>query len=78
MRNIFLNTSFYAHTANIILLVIALIILYKNYARILKLEPYKQIGLVLLFSISIGIHSLSHLELEKTYSYNPMAFIFGK
>lgn len=64
--------SFYAHIINGLLLLFACIVLYKNYAKINSLEPYKIIILTLLFSISIGIHGLSHLGLEKIYNYNPL------
>ena len=75
MNNIVFIPSFYAHIMNGFLLLIALIILYKNYSKINKIEPYKQVIVVLLFSLSIGIHSLSHLGMEKYYGYNPMSYI---
>ena len=34
----------------------------------------KKIYAVLLFSITAGVHELSHLGLEKFYQYNPMGF----
>jgi hypothetical protein len=48
--------------------------LYNNYSKIRNLDPYSLIILTLLFSISIGIHGLSHLGLEKFYKYNPMGY----
>lgn len=74
MNNIYLFPSFYAHIINGILLLVAFILLFKNYSKISNLEPYKLIILTLLFSLGIGIHSLSHLGLEKIYNYNPLAF----
>jgi hypothetical protein len=64
--------SLYAHMINGVLLLVAVIILYKNYNQIKKLEPYKLIILTLIFSIGFGIHGLSHLGLEKGYNYNPL------
>lgn len=64
--------SLYAHIINGLLLLVAVIILYKNYNQIKKLEPYKLIILTLFFSIGFGIHGLSHLGLEKGYNYNPL------
>jgi hypothetical protein len=64
--------SFYAHALNGILLLVALICLFKNYNYIIHLDKYKLIILILLFSIAAGIHGLSHLGLEKEYGYNPL------
>ena len=72
MYNIYFAPSFYAHIINGLLLLIAFILLFKNYSKIVNLEPYKKISLTLFFSISIGIHGLSHLGLETNYNYNPL------
>ena len=72
MGNIFIFPSFYANIINGILMLIAIILLYRNYSAVKRLEPYKQIMLVLLFSMAIGIHGLTHLGLETVYGYNPM------
>jgi hypothetical protein len=77
MNNIYLVPSFYAHILNGIFLMVAVIILYTNYSSVAKLEPYKMIMLVLLFSIGFGIHSLSHLGLEKVYNFNPLETIYS-
>jgi len=71
----YLTPSFYAHIINGVLLFMALIILFNNYSKFVILDPYKLILLVLIFSISIGIHGLSHLGLETNYNYNPMNLI---
>jgi len=72
MGTIYIVPSFYAHVINGILMLIAIILLYRNYSSVKRLEPYKQIMLVLLFSMAIGIHGLTHLGLETVYGYNPM------
>lgn len=72
MYKILFVPSFYAHIINGLCLLIGVVLLYKNYSNIIKLEPYKKIFLSLLFSISIGIHGLSHLGLETKYNYNPL------
>lgn len=64
--------SLYAHIINGILLLVAFILLLKNYNSIKNIDKYKLIVLVLLFSIAAGIHGLSHLGLEKGYGYNPL------
>ena len=51
----------------------AFMLLYKNYSKISKLEPYKLIVLTLILSICVGVHGLSHLGLETIYKFNPLA-----
>ena len=70
MNNIYYMPSFYAHIINGLILLFAFVLLYINYSKITKLEPYKIIILTLIFSISIGIHGLSHLGLEKVYNFH--------
>ena len=67
--------SFYAHVINGILLLVAFILLLQNYRTINHIDKYKLILLVLLCSIATGVHSLSHLGLEKSYGYNPLQLI---
>ena len=69
--NKFLIPSFYAHIINTVLIIFAIIILYKNYSKISRLEPYKLLILILLFTLVIGVHGISHLGLEKIYGFNP-------
>ena len=68
--------SIYAHIVNGLLLLLATVILYKNYSKVSMLEPYKLIILTLIFSIGIGIHGLSHLGLEHNYNYNPIKLMY--
>jgi hypothetical protein len=65
-------SSFYAHAINGILLLVAIIILFKNYNSIKNIDKYSVIIMILLFSIAAGVHGLSHLGLEKGYGYNPL------
>ena len=76
MNNIFSKPSFYIHIINGVLLFIVFILLCTYYSKIIHLEPYKLMSLMLLLSISIGIHGLSHLGLEKGYGYNPISIIY--
>ena len=69
--SLYLMPSFYAHVLNSLLLVFALIVLYKNYSKISRLEPYKLLVLILLFTLVISVHGLSRLGLEKNYGFNP-------
>jgi len=77
MNYILFIPSVYAHIINGILLLIAVIILFKNYKKISYLEPYKIIMLLLIFSICIGVHGLSHLGLEKIYNFNPLFYFLN-
>ena len=74
MNKIFSKTSFYIHIINGVLLFIVFILLYTYYSKIIHLEPYKLIILLLIFSLAIGVHGLSHLGLENIYNYNPLSF----
>jgi hypothetical protein len=69
---IYFAPSFYAHIINGFFLLIGFILLFKYYSKINNLEPYKKIILALIFSISVGVHGLSHLGLETNYNYNPL------
>jgi hypothetical protein len=42
-----------------------------NYSKLQGLDSFRLICIVLLFSIAVGIHGLSHLGLEATYGLNP-------
>lgn len=70
----YLAPSFYAHSINGILLFIALIIMITNYSKLVRLEAYpgRTAYLLLLLSIAVGIHGISHLGLESVYGFNPI------
>jgi hypothetical protein len=73
--NVYLTPSFYAHILNSVLIVVALVILYKNYSKISRLEPYKLLVIILLFTLVISVHGLSHLGLERVYGFNPILIL---
>jgi hypothetical protein len=77
MNKIGLCPSLYAHIINGLFLLIAFIMLCKNYTKISSVEPYKLVVLTLIFSIAIGIHGISHLGLEKIYHYNPISVLYN-
>ena len=64
--------SFYAHTINGMLIVVAVFLAIAYSSQIRKLDIYKIIKLLLVLSIAIGIHGLSHLGLENVYGFNPL------
>ena len=72
MKDLYKHPSFLAHAANGILLLLALILVVKNFASIKKIEPYSMIMLILVSAAVIGIHGISHLGLEKSYGFDPI------
>jgi hypothetical protein len=71
-KNIFVEPSFYAHIISGIFMFIAMIIMIMNYSKIKSLDSYRFLILIMLLSVSIGIHGISHLGLETIYGYNPL------
>jgi hypothetical protein len=69
---IFKMPSFYAHALNGLFLLIAILLVIMNRNELKRLKPSKMIIIVLLFSLGFGIHSLTHLGLEKVYGFNPI------
>ena len=63
--------SILAHIVGGAVLVFALIYLVFNNSRILALDSYRTLILILLFSVAVTVHGISHLGLEKIYSYSP-------
>lgn len=72
MYEIYLVPSIYAHMLNAILLFISAILIYTNYSTLSRLAGYEKVKLILLISIAIGLHGLSHMGLEYIYKYNPL------
>ena len=72
---VFLSLSFYTHLANIMFVFLAIYFVIANFSYIENMSPEKNIYILLLFSISAGVHGLSHLGLESLYQYNPMGFV---
>jgi hypothetical protein len=71
---VFLSLSFYTHVANLMFVFLAIYFVIANFSYLEKMSPEKKIYIVLLFSISAGVHGLSHLGLENLYRYNPMGY----
>ena len=76
MLKFFTLPSVMAHTLNGGLLIVALILAVVNYRVISRLPVLQMITLVLILSIAVGVHGLSHAGLESAYGYNPLK-IFG-
>jgi hypothetical protein len=70
MVALYLAPSFYAHIMQGFLIFCALYITIIQFPRMDRLQT---IFLLLLFSITIGIHGISHMGLETKYNYNPLS-----
>lgn len=70
--------SVYAHivSGGVLLASIAYVALYMS--KIVSRDPYQIVVLMLLFSVAIGVHGLSHAGLEYVYNYNPLSLIMGR
>ena len=69
--------SIYAHVISAWVLLLALIYSVL-YSKIILKDPYQTIVLLLLFSMAVGLHGLSHLGLEVAYRYDPLALLTEK
>lgn len=54
------------------LMFLALYLIYMSFGKLRALDAYRMIVLVLLLSIVVGVHGISHLGLERAYGYSPL------
>ena len=66
-----LAPSVMAHALNGVLMFAAVVVAYMNFRVLYKLDPYKKVMILLVFSVAVGVHALSHLGLETVYGLNP-------
>ena len=71
-----MTPSIYAHSISGILIFIVFINIILNFTLLRNMDIYKRMSILLLLSISLGIHGISHLELEQVYNYNPLREIY--
>jgi hypothetical protein len=64
--------SFYAHILNGTITAFAIILILANLNAVKNMKTFNMLVIVLLASIAIGIHGLSHQGLEKNYNFFPM------
>ena len=62
--------SFYAHILNGILVFVIILMMIYNISVLRKLDIYRLLVLILLTTLAIGIHGLSHMGLEIFYGYH--------
>lgn len=73
-NNVYNSPALYSHALNGLFLFYALYLLYVNKIN----DPSLFLIVILLASISFGIHSISHLGLEAKYNFNPLARLIKK
>ena len=66
-----------AHALNGVLMLAAVVVAYMNFCVLWRVDPYKKVLILLVFSIAIGIHGISHVGLEKGYGFNPLKMIYS-
>jgi hypothetical protein len=64
--------SIASHSMNGILIFIGVLFVLFNFKKIRSLDAYHMLIVLLLFSITMGIHGISHLLLESEYQYVPL------
>lgn len=67
--------SLYAHAMSGVLMAISVLYLVVYSSKIMSRDPYQILVLILLFSVAIGVHGISHTGLEVVYGYNPLSYI---
>ncbi len=64
--------SFLAGGLNGLFILVAFLLIIKNWSELKSLDSYRLIVLIVFISIAFGIHSLVHLGLESAYKWNPI------
>lgn len=72
------NPSVYAHIMNGGIFIIGIIYATVYIKKLNTVDYYQMLVLVLLFSIAIGVHGISHMGFEALYGYNPYVPTRGK
>jgi len=61
--------SIITHVVSSAFILFAVLVTVVSYDKILKLDIWSIIILLLLYALVIGVHAISHLGLEKEYKY---------
>jgi len=64
--------SILAHVFSGVVLFTAFLSLF-YYSKIISKDSFQLVSILLLFSVALGIHGISHAVLESVYHYNPMS-----
>ena len=71
------HPSILAHIISAFLIFYSIVYVIVYYSKIVSLDVYSILTILLLFSIVLGVHSLAHLGLEREYGY-PYSFVEEK
>jgi len=71
-----ITPSYFAQVANGLLILIFIFILIKNYEQFKKANFTIQLIIIGILALSLGIHGILHIGLEKVYGYNPLYYLF--
>jgi hypothetical protein len=77
MHPAFKNPSVYGHSIGGGLVLLALAVGLFNMSAIRRLQPHKLIVIILLLSLAVSVHGISHIGMETVYKYNPWKLITG-
>jgi len=53
-------------------------VVYFNFPALKNMKPTKLVMLLLLLSIAVSLHGISHIGMESVYGYSPYKFLVGK
>ena len=67
--------SVYAHIVSGIVLLIGIVYLAIYISKIMSRDSYQIVMLILLLSIALSVHGISHAGLESAYQYNPLSLL---
>ena len=67
--------SFYAACINGLLILIIVVVIIRNRKEIKTYDTYKQLMLLGMVAILIGVHALIHLGMEYVYNWNPLNYV---
>jgi uncharacterized membrane protein HdeD (DUF308 family) len=68
--------SFYALIINGLLILVLGVLLIRNFFIIKYQKPFNQMVLLSLIAMTIALHGILHLGLEKQYGYNPLKYFY--
>jgi uncharacterized membrane protein len=70
-----LAPSFFALAISGFLLLAYVFVLVTHFSSFLKIDYTKQLQIIGIFALAIGVHGSLHLGLENTYNFNPYSLL---
>ena len=75
LANILIAPSLNSLFVTGLVILFILVLLIKNYKKLINLDFYRKITILSLFAIAFGIHGLIHIGVESAYGFNPYKWI---